>query len=40
VAPGDVVALAGRSGGVERPALYFELRSGGRPVDPAAWIKR
>lgn len=40
VAPGDVVALAGRSGGVERPALYFELRSGGRPVDPAAWIDR
>ncbi|RFF30943.1 murein hydrolase activator EnvC family protein [Wenzhouxiangella sediminis] len=40
VAPGDVVALAGRSGGVDNPALYFELRKGGRPVDPAAWIQR
>lgn len=40
VAPGDVVALAGRSGGVDNPALYFELRQGGRPLDPAGWINR
>lgn len=40
VAPGDVIALAGRSGGVDNPALYFELRKSGRPVDPAAWINR
>lgn len=40
VAPGDVVALAGRSGGVSESALYFELREGGRPVDPAGWINR
>jgi len=40
VAPGDVVALAGRSGGISEPALYFELRKDGRPVDPAAWIDR
>lgn len=40
VAPGDVVALAGRSGGVDNPALYFEIRKGGRPVDPAAWVNR
>lgn len=40
VAPGDVVALAGRSGGVSEPALYFELRRDGRPVDPAGWIER
>jgi len=40
VAPGDVIALAGRSGGVDEPAVYFELRRGGRPVDPAGWISR
>lgn len=40
VAPGDVVALAGRSGGVSEPALYFELRKAGRPVDPAGWVTR
>lgn len=40
VAPGDVVALAGRSGGVSKPALYFEIRKSGRPVDPAGWITR
>lgn len=40
VAPGDVVALAGRSGGVSEPALYFELRKAGRPVDPAGWVAR
>jgi len=40
VAPGEVIALAGRSGGVSEPALYFELRQGGRPVDPASWIDR
>ncbi|RFF26833.1 MULTISPECIES: murein hydrolase activator EnvC [unclassified Wenzhouxiangella] len=40
VAPGDVIALAGRSGGVDEPAVYFELRKAGRPVDPAGWINR
>lgn len=40
VAPGDVVALAGRSGGASEPVLYFELRQGGRPIDPAGWISR
>ncbi len=40
VAPGDVVALAGRSGGVSQSAVYFELRQSGRPVDPAGWISR
>ncbi|NBB93306.1 MAG: peptidoglycan DD-metalloendopeptidase family protein [Gammaproteobacteria bacterium] len=40
VAPGDLIALTGRSGGVSEPALYFELRYDGRPVDPAAWIER
>lgn len=40
VAPGDVLALAGRSGGISEPAVYFELRRDGRPVDPAGWISR
>jgi septal ring factor EnvC (AmiA/AmiB activator) len=40
VAPGEVIALAGRSGGVSEPALYFELRAGGQTVDPAGWIDR
>ncbi|WP_376695487.1 murein hydrolase activator EnvC family protein [Wenzhouxiangella sp. EGI_FJ10305] len=40
VAPGDVIALAGRSGGVDEPAVYFELRKSGQPVDPAGWISR
>lgn len=38
VAPGDVVATAGASGGRDRAALYFELRSQGQPVDPTAWL--
>ena len=40
VAPGEIVALVGASGGRERPALYFELRQRGRPLDPARWLAR
>lgn len=40
VAPGETLALTGRSGGVSEPSLYFELRRDGRPVDPAGWISR
>lgn len=38
VAPGDVVATVGASGGRERSGLYFEIRHGGQPVDPTAWL--
>ncbi|HEX6361488.1 MAG TPA: peptidoglycan DD-metalloendopeptidase family protein, partial [Albitalea sp.] len=38
VAKGDPVARVGTSGGVGRPALYFELRRGGKPVDPRSWF--
>jgi len=38
VQPGDVLATVGSSGGQERPALYFELRRNGKPVDPTAWL--
>lgn len=37
---GDPVATVGSSGGQGRPALYFELRRNGRPVDPKAWLQR
>jgi septal ring factor EnvC (AmiA/AmiB activator) len=34
----DVIATVGRSGGRPETALYFELRAGGEPVDPLAWL--
>lgn len=40
VSPGDVIATAGQSGGVEREGLYFEIRQNGQPVDPARWVAR
>lgn len=40
VAPGDVIATVGDSGGQSEVGLYFELRKGTRPVNPRAWITR
>ncbi len=37
---GDAVAKVGSSGGQGTPALYFELRRNGQPVDPATWLQR
>jgi septal ring factor EnvC (AmiA/AmiB activator) len=37
---GDAVARVGNSGGLAQPALYFELRRNGQPVDPAVWMGR
>lgn len=37
---GDPVAKVGSSGGQGVPALYFELRRNGQPVDPATWLQR
>ncbi len=37
---GEVIARAGSSGGLERSALYFEIRHGGKTLDPAAWLRK
>ena len=37
---GDPVSKVGSSGGQGRPALYFELRRNGQPVDPGSWLQR
>jgi murein hydrolase activator len=39
VATGDTIAAAGDSGGSSRPELYFEIRKGGKPVDPRPWFR-
>jgi len=36
---GDTLASAGDSGGSNRPELYFEIRKGGKAVDPRPWFK-
>lgn len=40
VAPGDVIATVGDSGGQAQSALYFELRRGANPVNPRQWVTR
>ncbi len=40
VAPGDVIATVGDSGGQQQASLYFEIRQGTRPVDPRRWITK
>lgn len=40
VAPGDVIATVGDSGGQPRAALYFEIRRGTQPVNPRQWVTR
>src|SRR5690606_495499 len=37
---GDPVASVGNSGGQGRPALYFELRRDGNPVNPGSWLQK
>jgi septal ring factor EnvC (AmiA/AmiB activator) len=39
VTAGDTIATVGDSGGRAAPALYFEIRKAGRPVDPRPWFK-
>ncbi|HEX9851898.1 MAG TPA: peptidoglycan DD-metalloendopeptidase family protein [Woeseiaceae bacterium] len=40
VAPGDVIATVGDSGGQSQASLYFEIRQGTTPVNPRRWITR
>lgn len=40
VAPGDVIATVGDSGGQSQPALYFEIRKGVQPLNPSQWVSR
>ncbi|MCB1843813.1 MAG: peptidoglycan DD-metalloendopeptidase family protein, partial [Halioglobus sp.] len=40
VAPGDVIATVGDSGGQQRAGLYFEIRKGTRAVNPHDWVTR
>jgi len=35
----NVIGLVGDSGSLEGPALYFEIRYHGKPVDPSPWFK-
>ena len=35
----ELVARAGDTGGLNKPALYFEIRSQGKPADPKVWLK-
>lgn len=40
VAPGDVIALVGKSGGRSKAGLYFGIRKNGKPVDPVRWCRK
>jgi len=40
VAAGETIAVAGRTGGTEDPAVYFEIRQNGKPVNPGSWLAR
>jgi murein hydrolase activator len=39
VAAGETIASAGDSGGRKESGLYFEIRRGGKPVNPRPWFK-
>jgi septal ring factor EnvC (AmiA/AmiB activator) len=34
----EVISRAGNTGGLEKPALYFEIRKQGKPADPKTWL--
>ena len=40
VAPGDVIATVGDSGGQQQTSLYFEVRKGTKPLNPRRWVSR
>ena len=40
VEPGGSLGRVGTSGGRDSPALYFEIRRGGNPINPSDWLTR
>lgn len=38
VQAGETIAVAGRTGGTDDPAVYFEVRQNGKPVNPRSWL--
>ncbi|MBK14736.1 MAG: hypothetical protein CMK42_07840 [Porticoccaceae bacterium] len=36
---GEILAHSGDSGGLNKPALYFEIRQNGKPRNPKQWLK-
>lgn len=40
VGQGERIGKVGDSGALEGPGLYFEIREGGKPVDPRLWLRR
>jgi septal ring factor EnvC (AmiA/AmiB activator) len=38
VQPGGVIGAVGEAGSLEGPKLYFEIRRGEQPIDPAPWL--
>lgn len=40
VEAGEPLASVGDSGGLTSPALYFEMRRKGKPVNPVSWLRR
>ena len=40
VQAGETIALAGSTGGLSEPALYFEIRADGSPDDPEKWFQK
>ncbi len=39
IEPGEVISLAGNTGGQSKSALYFEIRYKNKPVNPALWCR-
>lgn len=40
IGTGDLIALSGQTGSLDYPALYFEIRKEGKPIDPIQFLKR
>lgn len=37
---GEIIARVGSSGGLNQSALYFEVRRGGKTLDPGRWLRK